>query len=423
MLIRTFVTNDLKLYSVNICLNYSERLIRKKYFLKIVFGKLLFFLSACNESRIEGSNNNDNLVGTSDSDILLGFEGEDTFKAGTGNDIFDGGEDIDTVNYSDVSSSINVNLSLESEQATVGVYTDTLINIENIIGSSFNDIIKDSQADNKFTGGFGDDTFEITAGYNTIMDLHTGDIITVGEGATINALVDREFIATSETINYGTFKLVASNNGAQIDMSSTLAGDYILIGGSGNDLLVGGPQDDILTGGEGSDTFVVNAGNDYISDLSSGDALQVSSDSTVTAFNIVNFVANDLTESFGSVTLIAQKEGAVIDLRLAKAGEYVLVGNSGDDSLTGGPGNDILTGDSSSVEAFTEKFSALVFDNGNDIFNISSGVDLISDLSSGDNFVVSSGATVNATNISNFIATSSTSNSGTANLTAGNSGS
>ena len=60
--------------------------------------------------------------------------------------------------------------------------------------------------------------------------------------------------------------------------------------------------------------------------------------------------------------------------------------------------------------------------SGNDTFNVDSGTDTITDLSTGDILVVSSGAIANATNISAFVATGSTSNSGTANLTTANSG-
>ena len=60
--------------------------------------------------------------------------------------------------------------------------------------------------------------------------------------------------------------------------------------------------------------------------------------------------------------------------------------------------------------------------SGNDTFNVDSGTDTITDLTTGDILVVSSGATANATNISAFVATSSTSNSGTTNLTTANGG-
>ncbi|PQM62493.1 MAG: hypothetical protein CML40_01620, partial [Rhodobacteraceae bacterium] len=402
--------------------NYFRNFVTIKKVPAVLIGHSIFFLTACNNSNIKGTDDNDYLGGTSKSDILLGFAGDDTFQAGSGNDTFDGGADIDTVSYADAGSNVIINLSETLSQATVGDYTDTLINIENVIGSNYNDLIKDSEADNILTGGPGKDTFEITAGFNTITDLHTGDVVFVYSGATLNALVEEEFIASSETVNTGTFKLLAGDGGAHINMRSSSSGEYTLIGGSGTDLLEGGPLDDILTGGEGSDTFVITSGSDYITDLSTGDVLKVSSNSIATAFNIDNFVANHSTENFGTANLVAEKGGAIIDLSLSNAGNYIIIGNSGNDILTGGPGNDTLTGDGGSIEPSTERFLPSNTGSSNDTFYVMAGTDTISDLSTGDAFIISSGATLNATNISDFIATSLTSNSGTANLFAGNDG-
>ena len=68
---------------------------------------------------------------------------------------------------------------------------------------------------------------------------------------------------------------------------------------------------------------------------------------------------------------------------------------------TGGAGNDIITGGS-----------------GNDTFNVNLGTDTITDLSTGDDLIVSSGATATATNIAFLLQILIHSNSGTANLTA-----
>ena len=63
--------------------------------------------------------------------------------------------------------------------------------------------------------------------------------------------------------------------------------------------------------------------------------------------------------------------------------------NTGDnqDTITGGAGDDIITGGT-----------------GNDTFNIDSGEDTVNDLTTGDVFVVSANATLNAINVSNFVA-------------------
>ena len=83
---------------------------------------------------------------------------------------------------------------------------------------------------------------------------------------------------------------------------------------------------------------------------------------------------------------------------------FTISGGAGIDTIKGGAGNDIITGSGS-----------------NDVFHIISGTDAVTDLTTGDSFIVSASATLNAANISGFVATDGTSNAGTANLSADNS--
>ena len=87
--------------------------------------------------------------------------------------------------------------------------------------------------------------------------------------------------------------------------------------------------------------------------------------------------------SGSSINLSAQSEGFTIT---GGAGVDAITGGSGVDIITGGGGNDTLAGGA-----------------GNDTFNVDSGVDPISDLTTGDILVVSSGATANATFAANFL--------------------
>ena len=60
---------------------------------------------------------------------------------------------------------------------------------------------------------------------------------------------------------------------------------------------------------------------------------------------------------------------------------------------------------------------------GNDTFNVDAGSDTIADLATGDDLVVSSGATATANNVSAFVADSDTTNAGTATINAASGGS
>ena len=97
------------------------------------------------------------------------------------------------------------------------------------------------------------------------------------------------------------------------------------------------------------------------------------------------------------------KGGAGNDIISGAGDADIIQGGAGDDDITGGAGNDSLTGNA-----------------GNDTFRANSGVDTITDLSTGDILIVSGSATANATNIAAFVATNSTTNGGTANLSGAN---
>mgnify|MGYP003337031507 CR=1 FL=1 len=82
------------------------------------------------------------------------------FLATFGNDVFLGSPNVltDTVSYAAPSSTqpgrgVKVNLSLTGPQPTGGSGADTFSSIENLIGSSFDDVLIGNAANNVFEGG------------------------------------------------------------------------------------------------------------------------------------------------------------------------------------------------------------------------------------------------------------------------------
>lgn len=146
-----------------------------------------------NKNTIQGHFGDDIIVGAGDADTLYGGKGDDTFKAGLDNnvttgqdkiledgddgaDVIDGdggigsGAGNDTVDYSAISKAISVTLN-GSTNATVTIDTyanDTIKNIENVIGSSGNDIINGDANNNILDGSLGDDTLSGGAGNDTL---------------------------------------------------------------------------------------------------------------------------------------------------------------------------------------------------------------------------------------------------------------
>ncbi len=119
----------------------------------------------------------DILIGAGGDDLLLGGEGDDVLSGGTGDDRIIGGLGTDTADYSDASSGVTINLDNgEGLDGEGGI--DTLISIENLIGSANDDVLIGSGRDNVFIGGAGADTFVLNAaeqGNDSIQDFISGE--------------------------------------------------------------------------------------------------------------------------------------------------------------------------------------------------------------------------------------------------------
>ncbi len=152
---------------------------------------------------VTGSAFNDKITGDDLDNRLDGGAGLDTLTGGAGNDILlggldgkadivDGGTGVDTVDYSIATAGMTVALdttttfvtiygtfqlvadgSARLNAATGSVLEDVLRNMENVIGTAFNDTINGNERNNLLLGGAGADTINGSGGIDTI-DYSTG---------------------------------------------------------------------------------------------------------------------------------------------------------------------------------------------------------------------------------------------------------
>lgn len=118
-----------------------------------------FDVGASNSEKIISGSGNDILKNSKNSDItIFGMEGDDTFFASSGIDIYDGGEGSDTINFSN--SSVGINIDLETN-TLLGGYAqgDTIVNFENIVGTN---------SDDNITGDINDNIISALGGNNII---------------------------------------------------------------------------------------------------------------------------------------------------------------------------------------------------------------------------------------------------------------
>lgn len=172
---------------------------------------------------IDGSAGNDYLAGGFGLDRLVGGAGNDWLVGSLddfvgspdGTVVYDGGRGSDTLDFSNVTEAIGVDLSVDGGRILLGLQMETtggldreatwtgdlrgrLAGIENIIGGSGNDYLRGDSADNRIEGGDGDDYIE------------------------------------------------------------GMQGDDVLIGGAGDDLITCSWGDNWMEGGPGNDVFVIN---------------------------------------------------------------------------------------------------------------------------------------------------------------------
>ena len=254
-----------------------------------------------------GTNSDDTIFDSDGNDIIAAGNGNDTIFAGKGADIISGGDGVDTLHYGASDAAVNVNLATHVGH---GGYAegDFIMEVENLIGSQFNDTLIGDGNNNTIDGGAGSDVIHGGGGLDTL-DGGTGNdtlysdnsIANFNGGSDIDT-VDFSGRVESSYYNYhpggvyvnlayqvvdysgpfyhewgpkGTIVNVENVNGT--NYADTLISDYK------NNVLTGNGGNDMLTGNGGSDTFVfarangvVDFGNDTVTDFTIGqDHLQI----------------------------------------------------------------------------------------------------------------------------------------------------
>ena len=134
------------------------------------------------DDTIYGTVGQDWLDGLGGNDTLVVFGGNDTLIGGAGGDTMNGGSGVDTVRYDNSSAAVHVGLS--SGEAWGGDATgDVLVQIENLVGSQFDDALYGDNVANRIEGGNGADLLYGYGGDDTLYGGNFGDRLIGGAGA------------------------------------------------------------------------------------------------------------------------------------------------------------------------------------------------------------------------------------------------
>ncbi len=265
-----------------------------------------------------GGDGDDVLYGEAGDDYLFGENGNDILIGGEGNDIIDGGAGVNFINYAAAIAGVTVNLATGTATDDYGD-TDTLININHVFGSAYNDTLTGDSGVNIFTPGAGNDIIDGGGGADGL------DYAAATSAVTVN-------LATG-TVNDG---LGGTDTVTDIEDAAGSIYNDTLIGNSANNNFAGGYGDDLFIGGAGNDIFNGSYGTDTVSyaDASSG--------------VIVNLAAEIAADGDGGTDTVIAIENVIgsgyNDLLIGDGNANILTGGNGDDTLYGASGADELYG-------------------------------------------------------------------------------
>jgi Ca2+-binding RTX toxin-like protein len=289
-----------------------------------------------------------------------------TIFAGYGDNVMDGAAGIDTVSYARSGIAVDVWLALNSAQATGGSGNDTLVSIENLVGTAYGDRLRGNGLANRLEGGNGNDTLSGGAGNDTLIGggidddvLDGGDGNDLLQGSGRGSVASYATAAAGVTVNLQ-FGTAQDTGGAGIDtvqgfnhLQGSAYAD-VLTGNDSNNILTGGNGSDIVRGGGGSDTLLGGNGNDSLDGGAwGGDRLDGGVGTDVANFTggptglVVDLALGTSTSDEGGNVLIDIENvlgSANADVLRGNSLANVLDGVAGNDTLGGGDGNDTLRG-------------------------------------------------------------------------------
>ncbi len=283
-----------------------------------------------------GTNFTDILTGNSASNVLSGLAGNDqlsggggndTLNGGSGNDLLNGGTGSDTASYSSATAGVTVNLNTQSiAQNTVGAGSDTLVSIENLSGSRFNDVLLGNAGNNVLAGRDGNDLLNGGAG------IDTADYSTATAGVTVNL----EQVGSKSTGGAGVDTLVSIENLIGSNFNDTLYGTGLLNntfnGGAGNDAITGDVCDNsIFNGGTGNDKLI-------ISDFMNNTTLNGEDGDDILGAR----TGLDATLNGGAGNDMLGASEATVTLNGGAGDDMIRIGNASGSTLNGGAGADTL---------------------------------------------------------------------------------
>jgi Ca2+-binding RTX toxin-like protein len=331
---------------------------------------------------IDGSdgvtNSADTIFGYLGNDVIFGLGGNDTIKGGGGADSINGGTGSDTVEYTD--STVGVIVDLKENHGINGTAQgDTFSSVESITGSGQTDTLTGSVGNNPLKGLEGNDHLEGGLGADILIGgagIDTARYLTSSQGVTVSLLTGGgsggdaagddlsgiENILGSQhadtlwgdngdkNLNGQAGNDVLKGMGGSDHLDGGLDNDSLygmgdadqLFGSFGDDYLNGGAGADIMEGGADNDTYIVDNAGDAVTDWGGQGTLDRVETSVTYALNSQAEI--EVLETFDpdATTAIDLVGNAYSQTIIGNAGNNVIAGGAGLDSMVGGESADLF---------------------------------------------------------------------------------
>jgi hypothetical protein len=297
-------------------------------------------------------------AGDAGDNTLTGTAANERFQGFGGNDTINGGDGFDRAIYSDASGGIAFNLASGTVTGP-GVGTDTLTNIEGIVGTN--------SADTYDATGFTGSTNVpgTPVGFNEFEGMGGDDVITSSTNSQGAPLTRVSYLSATAAVTVDLQAKTADGN-------ASVGHDTFI--GSGVANVLGSAFNDILSGSNNPngtvEVFEGRAGNDTINGRGGFDRADYINDPATTSGITVNLAAGTVTgdATVGTDTLISV-EGvrgtAFADTYNAGgfSGTSVNAGSLGTfNEFTGGAGNDLITGNGATRLSYNNATAGITFD-------------------------------------------------------------
>jgi Ca2+-binding RTX toxin-like protein len=273
------------------------------------------------DDRLNGGAGDDQLAGGDGIDTINGGDGDDIIEGGAGADVITGDKGSDTVFYRESNTGVVVLLG-ENGALTTGIgghaEGDKISQVENVVGSEFNDTLSGNKQDNVIQGGAGADNLSGGEGNDTASYLFSEGAVTVN-------------LALPGT----------QTSGFDADGDSLISFEN-LIGSSHDDILTGDTKDNVIEGQGGADKIDGGAGDADIISYANSFVDNV----TITLNAAGGLAFADGLDAVGDTA--SNIEGvygtAFDDILTGNLNANIIKGLDGDDTIKGGNGVDTLDG-------------------------------------------------------------------------------